>query len=56
LLLMSITSFRGTIHSAASVGTRMQLFHAYLDTQLVAGACSAMVEAGIEEAAAAPIT
>jgi ketosteroid isomerase-like protein len=35
---------------------RVDAFHAYLDTQLVAGACSAMVEAGIEEAAAAPIT
>lgn len=30
-------------------------FHAYLDTQLIDRACRAMAEAGIEEAAAAPI-
>jgi ketosteroid isomerase-like protein len=30
--------------------------HAYLDTQKVAGACQRMAAAGIEEAAAAPIT
>ena len=31
-------------------------FHAYLDTQRVAAACRTMAEAGVEEAAAPPIT
>jgi len=36
-------------------GSRVVAFHAYLDTQRVAQACAVMAEAGIEEAAAAPI-
>jgi ketosteroid isomerase-like protein len=34
---------------------RVTHFHAYLDTQRIAEACSEMAAAGIEEAAAAPI-
>lgn len=34
---------------------RVVAFHAYLDTQRVAAACAALVDAGVEEAAAAPI-
>jgi hypothetical protein len=30
-------------------------FHAFLDTQRIADACRQMAEAGVEEAAAAPI-
>jgi ketosteroid isomerase-like protein len=35
---------------------RVSHFHAYLDTQLIADACRVMAEAGVEEAAAPPIT
>jgi ketosteroid isomerase-like protein len=35
---------------------RVVEFHAYLDTQLIAEACQVMADAGIEEAAAPPIT